>query len=101
MIDSDQITVTYESAKALMLDLRAMGEANATQGRARHFARRETLRALEDCYREAFGLADGRVPATFQVLYLTGWRPHESQQQPARRGTGTVRLTEALGSDPS
>ena len=101
VIDSDRITVTYESAKALMLDLRAMGEANATQGRARHFARRETLRALEDCYREAFGLADGRIPATFQVLYLTGWRPHESQQQPARRGTGTVRLTEALGSDPS
>ena len=46
-----------------MLDLRAMGEANATQGRARHFARRKTLRALEDCYQEAFGLADGRIPA--------------------------------------
>ena len=100
VVDSDRITVTYESTTALMHDLRAMGEANATQARARHFARRETLRALEDCYQETFGHADGRIPATFQVLYLTGWRPHDSQQQPARRGSGTVRLTEALGSDP-
>ena len=101
VVDSDRITVTYESARALMRDLRAMGEANATRGRARHFARRETLRALETCYRESFGHADGRIPATFQVLYLTGWKPHDSQQQPARRGSGSVRLTEVLESDPS
>ena len=99
VVDSDRITVTYESAEALMHDLRAMGEANATQGRARHFARRETLHALEARYRETFGLTDGRIPATFQVLYLTGWKPHDSQQQPARRGSGTVGLAEALGSD--
>ena len=101
VVDSDRITVTYDSTTALMHDLRAMGEANATQGRARHFARRETLRALEACYREAFGHEDGRIPATFQVLYLTGWKPHDSQQQPARRGSGTVRLSDALGPDPS
>ena len=99
VVDSDRITVTYDSATALMHDLRAMGEANATQGRARHFARRETLRALESCYREAFGHEDGRIPATFQVLYLTGWKPHDSQQQPARRGSATVGLAAALGSD--
>ena len=99
VIDSDRITVTYGSPEALMHDLRAMGEANATQGRARHFARRATFRAATTCYRESFGDADGRIPATFQVLYLTGWRPHESQQQPARRGSGTVRFTEILGSD--
>ena len=86
VVDSDRITVTYESAEALMHDLRAMGEANATRGRARHFARRETLRALDACYREVFGQADGRIPATFQVHYLTGWCPHESQQQPAAPG---------------
>ena len=101
VVDSDLITVTYESAQALMHDLRAMGEANATRGRARHFARRETLRALEARYRESFGHADGRIPATFQVLYLTGWKPHDSQQQPARRGSGTVRLSDVLESDPS
>ena len=101
VVDSDRITVTYESARALMHDLRAMGEANATCGRARHFARRETLRALEARYRESFGQTDGRIPATFQVLYLTGWKPHESQQQPARRGSGTVHLSDVLESDPS
>ena len=100
VVDSDRITVSYESAEALMHDLRAMGEANATRGRARHFARRETLRALDACYRESFGQVDGRIPATFQVLYLTGWCPHESQQQPARRGSGSVRLAEALRPDP-
>ena len=99
VVDSDRITVTYESAEALMHDLRAMGEANATRGRARHFARRETFRALDACYRDSFGQADGRIPATFQVLYLTGWCPHESQQQPARRGSGSVRLAEALRPD--
>lgn len=96
VVDSDRITVTYENAEALMHDLRAMGEANATHGRARHFARRGTLRAVAYCYRDLFGGADGRIPATFQVLYLTGWRPHESQQQPARRGSGTVGLGEVL-----
>ena len=96
VVDSDRITVTYESAEALMHDLRAMGEANAARGRARHFARRATFRVAADGYRDMFGGADGRIPATFQVLYLTGWRPHESQQQPARRGSGTVSLGEAL-----
>ena len=96
VVDSDRITVTYESAEALMHDLRAMGEANAASARARHFARRATLRAAADRYREMFGSGDGRIPATFQVLYLTGWRPHESQQQPARRGSGTVGLTQVL-----
>ena len=99
VIDSDRITVTYESAEALMHDLRAMGEANATQGRARHFARRATIRSVDTRYRETFGERDGRIPATFRVLYLTGWRPHDSQQQPARRGSGTVRFSEVLGSD--
>ena len=98
VVDSDRITVTYESAEALMHDLRAMGEANAAQARARHFARRATFRAADACYRELFGSADGRIPATFQVLYLTGWRSHESQQQPARRGSGTVGLAQVLSS---
>ena len=96
VIDSDRITVTYESAEALMHDLRAMGEANAGAGRERHFARRRTFHAASACYRDLFGDADGRIPATFQVLYLTGWHPHDSQQQPARRGSGTVGLGEVL-----
>ena len=67
-----------------------------TRGRARHFARRGTFHAAAAGYRDLFGDADGRIPATFQVLYLTGWRPHDSQQQPARRGSGTVGLGEVL-----
>ena len=101
VVDSDRITVTYESTEALMHDLRAMGETNAAQARARHFARRATFRAAATCYRETFGGADGRIPATFQVLYLTGWRPHDSQQQPARRGSGTLPLTEVFRPDGS
>ena len=101
VIDSDRITVTYESADALMYDLRAMGEANAARGRARHFARRTTFRAAAACYRDMFADEDGRVPATFQVLYLTGWRPHDSQQRPARRGSATTRLATALRRDAS
>ena len=99
VVDSDRITVTYGSMHALMHDLRAMGEANAARARARHFARRATFDAAAACYREMFGGKDGRIPATFQILYLTGWRPHESQQQPARRGSGTMRLTEVLRPD--
>ncbi|MDD9990668.1 MAG: methyltransferase domain-containing protein [Rhodospirillales bacterium] len=98
VIDSDRITVTYANPEALMRDLRAMGETNATAGRARHVARRGTFRTAAACYREMFGDADGRIPATFQVLYLIGWRPHDSQQQPARRGSGTVGLAQVLSS---
>ena len=99
VIDTDRITVTYASTHALMHDLRAMGEANAAQARARHFARRGTFRAAAACYREMFGGADGRIPATFQILYVTGWRPHESQQKPARRGSAAVGLADVLRSD--
>ncbi len=99
VVDSDRITVTYGSAEALMHDLRAMGEANAAAARARHFARRATFRAVAARYREMFAGPDGRIPATFQVLYLTGWRPHESQQKPARRGSGTVGIADALRPD--
>ena len=96
VVDADRITVTYENADALMHELRAMGEANAARGRAAHFARRGTFHEMAVYYRDMFGRPDGRIPATFQVLYLTGWRPHESQQRPARRGSGRAGLAEAL-----
>jgi malonyl-ACP O-methyltransferase BioC len=103
VVDADRITVTYENAFALMRELRAMGEANAATGRANYFTRRETLHAVAACYQDLFGQPDGRIPATFQVLYLTGWRPHESQQQPARRGSGRASIAEAVesGTEPS
>lgn len=99
VVDGERIAVTYESPCALMRDLRAMGEGNAARGRGLRFARRETFRAMAARYREAFGLPDGRVPATFHVLYLTGWCPHESQQKPARRGSARASLAAALASE--
>ncbi len=95
--DSDTITVTYPDALALMRDLRGMGETNAVRARRRGFTRRDTLALAAARYAERFADADGRIPATFQVLYLTGWAPHESQQRPLRPGSARQRLADALG----
>ena len=94
--DAYSITVTYPDALALMHELKAAGVANALRTRTRRPLRRHTLaRALEH-YRERYALPNGRVPATFEIVTLTGWAPHESQQQPLRPGSATVRLAEAL-----
>lgn len=97
--DSDRLTVTYPDAFKLMADLRAMGEANAVRGRRSGFSRRETLLRAARLYQERFATPDGRLPATFQVLYLTGWAPHASQQKPLAPGSATHRFAEALGGE--
>ena len=97
VIDRDQITVTYPDALALMRDLRGMGETNAAHTRRHGFSRRGTLLRAAALYAEHFARQDGRIPATFQVIYLTGWAPHESQQKPLRPGSAKRRLAEALG----
>jgi SAM-dependent methyltransferase len=94
--DSDSITVTYPDALALMRDLRGMGESNAVRERRKHFTRRATLMAAAAVYAERFADADGRIPATFHIVYLTGWAPHESQQKPLRPGVARARLADAL-----
>ncbi len=96
VVDVDTITVSYPDAYALMRDLRGMGEANAVGERRKRFTRRATLTAAAAAYRERFGDSEGRVPATFQVLTLTAWTPHESQQKPLRPGSAKARLAEAL-----
>ena len=73
--DTETITVTYPDALALMRDLRGMGETNALSARRRTPVRRATLVRAALLYAERFGLPDGRIPATFEVLYLTGWAP--------------------------
>jgi SAM-dependent methyltransferase len=88
VVDTDRITVTYANALQLMRELRAMGESNATQGRRRGATRRATLFAAVESYQAQFGGPDGRIPATFQTLYLTGWSPHESQPKGRRPGIG-------------
>jgi hypothetical protein len=97
--DSDTVTVTYSSPLALMHELRAMAAGNVLAGRRRVPLRRATLARAIEVYRERFGLPDGRIPATFEIITLTGWAPHESQQRPLRPGSAEARLADALGTD--
>jgi SAM-dependent methyltransferase len=75
--DAEKLTVTYPDALALMRDLRGMGETNALAARRRTPLRRATLARAVMLYTERFGLPDGRIPATFEVLFLTGWAPED------------------------
>ena len=84
---------------ALMRDLRGMGEANSVAARSRRFLRRDTLFAAAARYSELYAGADGRIPATFQIIWMTGWAPHEAQQKPLRPGSGTTRLADALDTE--
>jgi SAM-dependent methyltransferase len=95
--DSDIVRVTYASPLALMEELQRMGASNMlTERRRVPVTKRLLLRAVE-VYAERFGLADGRIPATFEIITLTAWVPHESQQQPLKPGSAKMRLSEALG----
>ena len=96
--DIDRLTVTYADPLRLLADLRAMGEGNALSARSRHFTRRAVLIEAVARYAENFSEPDGRVRATFDMVWLTGWKPHESQQKPLRPGSATHSLAEALGS---
>lgn len=86
--------VTYADLWALMRDLRAMGEGNALREHAGPTPRRFFARAAHR-YAEAYG-ENGRIPATFEMVFLTGWAPHESQQQPLKPGSAVARLADAL-----
>jgi SAM-dependent methyltransferase len=94
--DSETITVSYPDALALMRDLRAMGETNALTARRRGMMRRATLARAAMIYAERFGDPDGRITATFEILFLCGWAPHPSQPKPLPRGSATHRLADAL-----
>jgi hypothetical protein len=95
--DSFNQTVHYSSFATLCADLRAMGETNALAARLRRFTGRTVLAAAEAIYRANFATPDDRLKATFDLVFLTGWAPHESQQQPLRPGSAKARLAEALG----
>jgi NADH dehydrogenase [ubiquinone] 1 alpha subcomplex assembly factor 5 len=94
--DGETITVSYPDLFALLRDLRGMGEQNALAARRRAPLRRATLAHAAALYVERFGDADGRIPATFELLFLCGWAPHPSQPQPLPRGSATARLADAL-----
>ena len=96
VIDAETVSVTYPDALALMRELRAMGATNVLRGRRRTPLRRATLMRALALYQERFGLANGRVPATFEIITLTAWAPHESQQKPLQPGSAQMRLADAL-----
>jgi len=93
--DVDRVQVGYAHPMELIKDLRAMGETNVLAER-RPLSRRVLARAC-DLYAERFSRPDGRITATFEILTMTGWAPHESQQKPLRPGSAKMRLADALG----
>ena len=94
--DVDRVTVRYPDMFALVRDLRAMGETNALAGAIRPLTRDIAGRAAA-LYAERHAEPDGRIPATFEIVQLAGWAPHESQQKPLPRGSAKMRLADALG----
>jgi SAM-dependent methyltransferase len=94
--DVDRIVVRYDDAFALMRDLRAMGATNILVERRRTPMRRATLLRMAQIYGERFADPDGRIRATFDVVWLSGWAPHENQQKPLKPGSATASLAEAV-----
>ena len=95
--DGRTITVRYKSLGDLVRDLRGMGETNALSQRQRRPASRRLFSETEDIYRRHFADEDGLLIATFEVVFLTGWAPSDSQPKPLRPGSATQRLADALG----
>ncbi len=97
--DSDLIQVTYSSIYELMSDLKQMGEANALNSRSRQFTSAKLFQRAGEIYAQQFASEDGRIRATFELVTLTGWVPHKSQQQPLRPGSGKNALADYIISD--
>lgn len=97
VVDSDMVVVTYADPLSLMREIKAMGASNMLVERRRVPVTRRLLLRAAEIYVERFARADGRVPATFEILTLTAWAPHASQQQPLRPGSAKARLADALG----
>lgn len=95
--DSESVTVRYDDPFALMRDLRGMGLTNALVARRRVPLKRAVLMRAAQIYAERFADPDGRLRATFECIWLSGWSPHESQQKPLRPGSAKMRLADALG----
>ncbi|KAF5208473.1 NADH:ubiquinone oxidoreductase complex assembly factor [Thalictrum thalictroides] len=92
-VDVDEYTVRYDSAIELIEHLRAMGETNALFQRS-NILNRDTALATAAVYQTMFGAEDGSIPATFQVIFMTGWKDHPSQQKAKQRGSATISFNE-------
>ncbi|MCP4385970.1 MAG: methyltransferase domain-containing protein [Hyphomicrobiales bacterium] len=97
VVDQDRITVRYDTMFDVLRDLRAMGATNALVERSRRPLRRSVLMRAAAVYAEQSADPDGRIRATFDLIWLSGWSPHESQQKPLQPGSAKVRLADVLG----
>jgi len=97
VVDSEPLAVRYRDLFGLIADLRAMGATNALTARLRKPTTRSVFRRAAQIYAERFADPDGRVKATFELIYISGWSPHESQQKPLAPGSARMRLSEVLG----
>ncbi len=96
VVDSELMQVSYRDIFHLMKDVRGMGESNVLTSRYRLFTPSKLFAEAARIYNETFPDDGGRVLASFEIIFLIGWAPHESQQKPAKRGSGQLSLTEIL-----
>lgn len=99
VIDEESYTVRYDSIFPLMRDLKAMGMTNPLLGRSRKPVNRAFFMRAAELYAERYSDPDGRIRATFSIIYVSGWAAHESQQKPLKPGSAKMRLADAL--DPN
>ena len=98
--DVDSLVVRYDNVFALMQDLRRMGATNVMIERRRAPTRPATMMRMAQIYAQRFADPDGRIRATFDIIWLSGWAPHESQQKPLRPGSATASLEAAVKGKP-
>lgn len=97
VVDSDTVTATYATPLDLMRDIKGMGASNSLASRRRVPTTRGLLLRAAEVYAERFALPNGRIPATFEIITLTAWAPHESQPKPLAPGSAKMRLSDVLG----
>ena len=96
VVDTERIVLSYEDPFAMMAELRGLGESNAVVERQSRFTRRALMASAARHYHTKHAGEDGRIPATFQIVTLSGWAPHDSQQRPLQRGSGRTPLSDVF-----
>jgi len=99
VVDTDRMTVAYGKLESLVSDLRDLGLTNVLSARDKRPLSRRWLTCLREKYTEHFSREDGKLLATFEILWMTGWAPHASQQKPLKPGSAKMRLSDALNTN--
>lgn len=96
VVDSEILTISYRDIFHVMADIRGMGEGNSLHDCHKKMSSSRLFFKAAQYYQDHFKDKDGRVDATYEILFVIGWAPHDSQQKPAKRGSGQVSLSEIL-----